>query len=641
MPLPGWIPPAFRRDVSEKKARAAAVAAQAGPQRAIPARTGFVPGIPSGGIDENYQAIGASTGSDRNTLMTELYDCYVAVQPAWTCVQVIARTITAGGLYTDWDADTQEGEEAPAKPPSVVALERFYAFCNPDQDIRQLLRNAIAALLVFGDALLEVVWDGPTPVALYNLDVPTTYPRADDHGTITAWVQQTDTGQTAEFEPREVIHVSLDSARPGVNGVSPLQAVLQSMTAWLYAAATEKEMLRKGLPMNVHVDLPASEDETRWDNRYRSRNLGTKNIGAPLISKGGGKVTELQAGKLADVLQAKKDARDEILSGVGVPPAEAGVIESGNLGGGTGDAQHRSMQINTCDPVAELLLEKLNFHIAVQGFGVQGWKSKFREVDYRDSMVIEQIRDTRLRNGTWTRNRYAAEIGEPPVDGGEHAVLVDRQNLVLWEDMEAMSKATVAAKNPAAAQAAGMVPPGQQSPPGPFGQPGQPGQPPGKPGAESLAMQRAQVREALRRYHTAGQAVYEDAASGVYAQMAKAFPASAISWVKDKATWSGPQQVPLDQVDMSDKDQWDASREPGKVARIARKMRRGKKPSRPAVLVRWPGSDKDVAVDGHHHILAAQQAGQHFIWAYVGHVDSEKGPWLSTASREIRTRKAA
>ena len=254
-------------------------------------------------------------------------------------VQVIARTITAGGLYTDWDADTGEGDEAPDKPPAVVALERFWAFCNPDQDARQILRNAIAQLIVFGDFLLEVVWDGPTPVAVFNLDVPTTYPRADEHGQVTGWVQQTDLGQTATFEPREVIHGSLDSARPGVNGVGPVQAMLQEMASWLYAAATEKEMLRKGLPANLHIDLPAgtSDDEvTRFDNRYRARNLGTKNIGAPLFSKGGGTVTELQAGKLADVLAAKAEARDTILAGCGVPPAEGGVIESGNLGGGTG-----------------------------------------------------------------------------------------------------------------------------------------------------------------------------------------------------------------------------------------------------------------------------------------------------------------
>ena len=631
--LAGFIPPAFRRDVAEKKARAA-VLADPGPQRALPARTGFVPGIPAGGIDEHIQAMGSSTGSDRKTLLEELYDCYISVPAAWVAVQVIARTITAGGLFTDWDADTGEGDEAPDKPPAVIALERFYAFCNPDQDIRQIMRNAIAALIVFGDALLELVWDGPTPVAIYNLDVPTTYPRADEHGQITAWVQQTDLGQTAEFEPREVIHVSLDSARPGVNGVGPVQAMLQPMAAWLYAAATEKEMLRKGLPPNLHVDLPAgtSPDEvTKFDNRHRSRNLGVKNIGALLISKGGGTVKELQSGKLSDVLAAKNAARDTILAGCGVPPAEGGVIEAGNLGGGTGDSQHRSFMLNTCDPIGALLLEKLNFHVAVKGFGVQGWRTKFKEVDYRDSMVVEQIRDTRLRNGAWILNRYKADIGEPPVEGGDKAVLVDRQNLVLWEDIEELSKATVASKG---ATPATPGPPG--SAPGPPGAPGAP------PSAESLAMQRAQVREALRAYHAAGRALYEDVQGSVYAQMSRAFPASAIAWVKTTA-WQAAQMVPLDQVDMSDKDQWDASRpaDAGKVTRIARKMRRGKKPLRPAVLVRWPGSQKDVVVDGHHHILAAQQSGQHFIWAYVGHVDSEKGPWLSTASREIRTRKAA
>ena len=304
--------------------------------------------------------------------------------------------------------------------------------------------------------------------------------------------------------------------------------MLQPMASWLYAAATEKEMLRKGLPPNVHIDLPAgtSDDEvTRFDNRYRARNIGTKNIGAPLFSKGGGKVTELQAGKLADVLAAKAKARDTILAGCGVPPAEGGVIESGNLGGGTGDAQHRSFQINTCDPIGAILLEKLNFHIAVQGFGVQGWKTKFREVDYRDSTVVEQIRDTRLRNGSWTLNRLRAEIGEPPVEGGDLPVLVDRQNLVVWSDVDALSKATVAGKNPAMAAAAGA----------PQGPPQLPGQ---APPAE-MARQRAAVREALRAYHAAGRALYEDVQSAVYSQMARAFPASAISWVKDKATWTG------------------------------------------------------------------------------------------------------
>jgi hypothetical protein len=69
-------------------------------------------------------------------------------------------------------------------------------------------------------------------------------------------------------------------------------------------------------------------------------------------------------------------------------------------------------------------------HLAKLGFGIEGWRLKFRDIDMRDSKTVEEIRDMRLRNGSWTLDRYRADIGEPPVDGGDQAVLVDRQNLV-------------------------------------------------------------------------------------------------------------------------------------------------------------------------------------------------------------------
>jgi hypothetical protein len=432
-----------------------------------PERAGFEYGIPPGGIDEYNQAVGASTGSDRKTVLTELYDSYISCPWAFAAVNAVARTITAGGLVTDWDSDSGEGDqEMPDKPPQVQALERLLAFTNPREDIRQLMRGIITDLMVFGDAYVEVVWVGNLPVSLYSLDAPTMFPKADEHGDITGYVQITDFGQRATFKPREVIHISMDAPRSGVFGVSPMLAAQVPITSWMFAAATGKEMFRKGLPATIHVDFPAgmpTSEINRWTARYTQRNIGPRNIGMPISTKNGGRVTELQHGRTADVETWLDQKRDEILAAMGVPPAMAGVIESGHLGAGTGESQMKTFRVNTCEPIAQLVLEKINYHIVRVGFGITDWLLKFGEVDLRDSKVIEDIRDTRLRNGSWTLNRYRTEIGEPPVDGGNDAVLVDRQNIVMWADMDAMSKATVG-KTAATATGAPTTPDRQTEP---------------------------------------------------------------------------------------------------------------------------------------------------------------------------------
>ncbi|GAA2018986.1 hypothetical protein GCM10009839_14100 [Catenulispora yoronensis] len=413
-------------------------------------RKGFEYGIPDTGIGEYDQGIGNAGPADRRTTLKTMYDAYVACPWAFSAVNAIVRTITAGGLVTDWDSDTGQGDQPqPVKPANVLALERMLAWCNQRDDIRQVMRGAIVDLLVYGDAYLELVWVGDQPVALYNLDCPSIYPVADAHGHISGYVQVTEYGQRASFETREVIHIPYDSLRTGVFGLSPTQAAMLPITCWLFAAGNSKQVFRRGNPPTVHVDMPAgmsSSDVRRWDAMYAQRNLGSDNVGRPIITKGGAHVQELAPARIVDAISFLDQKRDEILAVYGVPPAKGGVIEAGHLGAGTGEAQDRTFRVNTCAPIAEIVLEKLNFHLVRHGFKIDGWRLKFGDIDWRDSKVVEDIRDSRLRNGSWTLNRYRAEIGEPPVPGGDAAVLVDRQNLVLWKDIAVMSEAMVLAK---------------------------------------------------------------------------------------------------------------------------------------------------------------------------------------------------
>jgi hypothetical protein len=78
-----------------------------------------------------------------------------------------------------------------------------------------------------------------------------------------------------------------------VFGVSPTQAALLPITAWLFAAATTKEIFRKGAPPQLWVDHPASASAgeiNRWNAQYQARNVGPRNIGNPINTKGGAKV---------------------------------------------------------------------------------------------------------------------------------------------------------------------------------------------------------------------------------------------------------------------------------------------------------------------------------------------------------------
>lgn len=436
----------FRRDVDE--ATAPAGTAQVVHAK-LPERTGYEYGIGDGGLDENNSG-GAAGGTDRRGLLNQLYEAYRTCPWSWAAVNAIARTITAGGLVVDYTADDADGDqEVPDKPAEVLALERLLLWCNEREDIQQLLRGVIVDLEIFGDAYIEVVWLAGVPVALYSLDSPSMYPLADAHGRVSGYVQVTEMQQRAEFKPHEVIHISLDSPRSGLYGVSPTEAALLPITVWLFTSATIKEQFRKGNPPHLHVDFPQSMDGkeiNRWVAKYLAQNLGPRNIGVPVPTKGGATVNELKVGAIAEYLSAKDQSRDEILATYGVPPAEAGVIESGNLGGGTGESQRRTFRANTCGPIAALVLEKIVYAIVRQGFGIVDWTLKFKDIDVRDSKTVEEIRDARVRNGTLTVNRARAEIGEPPVDGGDDPVIVQNTAITLVRDLVAASHAAIAAK---------------------------------------------------------------------------------------------------------------------------------------------------------------------------------------------------
>lgn len=128
------------------------------------------------------------------------------------------------------------------------------------------------------------------------------------------------------------------------------------------------------------------------------------------------------------------------------------------------------------------------------------------------------------------------------------------------------------------------------------------------------------------------------AQADVYTQLAKNFPAPAIRWVKDATSWHGPAGIDPDRIDTSAMDTWDASKNPVKVGELRAKIRRKAATGghvKPAVLVHTPGNPRLIVADGHHRVLAQMKEGGS-VWAYVGHVDSDTGPWDELHARDKR-----
>ena len=413
----------------------------------VPKRQGYATGVPIGGAtEENPGHNDLSDTIDRQTFMAQLLQAYLACPWASASVDVISRTCTAGGLDVGYINTPYGTPDIPEAPPQVEKVQKLLQYVNPTDDIRQLMRSVITDLLIFGDSFTEVVWVMGEPVALYPLDPTTMSVLADEHGAIKGYVQVTPTNRKATFKPREVIHVKFDSPGDSLYGVSPTQKNILPITTWLFTSALIKETMKRGDPLRAWVDWPLAlpeSEQKRLQQQFAARNLGARNIGNLFETKGGATVREMGVNQILQWLDTLQQRRDEILSGYGVPPSKVGVIEAGNLGGGTGTQQDKTFRVNTCGPIQEIVLEKFSFALLYQAYGISDWFLKFGVVDWRDDEVIEQIRDQRIRNGSWTLNRARADIGEPPVEGGDDAVIIDRQNMVLWQDLKALSQANL------------------------------------------------------------------------------------------------------------------------------------------------------------------------------------------------------
>lgn len=101
------------------------------------------------------------------------------------------------------------------------------------------------------------------------------------------------------------------------------------------------------------------------------------------------------------------------------------------------------------------------------------------------------------------------------------------------------------------------------------------------------------------------------------------YPSESLAWVR-AATWEGPIEVPLDEVDFSNQDQWAATDDAERVQMFVDRIKAGDR--KPIVLVNEPNNEKLIIIDGHHRALAYLKLGQP-VYGYVATVSTVTGQW--------------
>lgn len=102
-----------------------------------------------------------------------------------------------------------------------------------------------------------------------------------------------------------------------------------------------------------------------------------------------------------EFLELREFTRNEILAVYGVPPSKVSIIETGNIGAGTGEHQTQTFYEETILPYQMRLAEKITKHIIRQGFGITDWSFQFnrRSIDEKDQAEIFNIY---LQGGVFT-----------------------------------------------------------------------------------------------------------------------------------------------------------------------------------------------------------------------------------------------
>ncbi|MBO6123304.1 MAG: phage portal protein [Methanobrevibacter sp.] len=281
-----------------------------------------------------------------------------------------------------------------------------------EETFSSLIKQIVPSFKVTGDAFIEVNHDKlfdnvpngfkfiPTELMGYDYNAG-------------AWCIR-NTGHI--FEPENLIHIYEPKIqiRGSKWGTSLIDTIAQNITLEVLGMNHNKDIFENhGLDPRgvISFDRDLKPQQVK-DNILRLKKQ--KNKKGVISGQGLTYQQTNNSNKDMEFLELIRYSRDCIITMFGVPPAKVDIIETANLGTGSGESQDKNFGkvINGNCTVIEDAFNK--------NLGRSGFQELFEFIreDHENKLNRAEIEDKQLRNGTTFINEVRKGYGLPPVDWG-------------------------------------------------------------------------------------------------------------------------------------------------------------------------------------------------------------------------------
>lgn len=322
------------------------------------------------------------------------------------CCEVYKNTALACGFTID--TDTKESDN------SLTKNYLLRLFNNPEGIGGNLTWAGVNSLiwdslLVLGEVFFEISTDSK-----YEVFDGFKY----IHNSKIRWNNENDCYQLTDqhdvlYEDDELIHIY----RPNPlfeeqhHGVSLVDSCADYIALQMNAIKFNNKILtNNGLSPDTILSYDSDVSEANFNaevERLRIMKEEADKTGGMLVTRGASFQTASNTNKDMNYLELLKYCRDNIIQNFGVPPQIFGIIESANLGSGSGDSQRTDWK-TTFEGESKFVEDGFNNTLKKMGFDE---RFHYGLIDTEDELYNANINSIYLQNGVYTVNEVRNNLG--------------------------------------------------------------------------------------------------------------------------------------------------------------------------------------------------------------------------------------